>query len=129
MIQKKKTSAAIVFASDHQGVTKGLEMYEIMVQSNVKTPIPSPVVVPNNELTTVSLGLNVSFGVLQKRTYPEPADPVEHAKSRKEVAGDPVPYKGAESDDAKELLTSHVVLGVYVLLVQSTKQGRVDLCD
>jgi hypothetical protein len=56
MIQKQITRATAVFASDHQGVTKGLPMYEIMDQSKVRMPIPRPVDVPNKAFTATLLG-------------------------------------------------------------------------
>jgi hypothetical protein len=56
MIQKQTTRATTVLASDHQGVTKGLPMYEIMDQSKVRMPIPRPVDVPKSVFTTTLLG-------------------------------------------------------------------------
>lgn len=38
------------------GVTRGLPMKEIILQSKVRTLIPKPVLTPNNVLTTTLLG-------------------------------------------------------------------------
>ena len=54
--QKTKRNAKIVFTCAHQGMTSGLPMYAIMLQSNVKKPIPKPVEYPNSWLTTTLFG-------------------------------------------------------------------------
>jgi hypothetical protein len=59
--------------------------------------------------------------------WSNPADPVKHAESGKEIAGKPVPKETAGKGDAKELFTGHVTTLLFaVITVEGIEKGSVD---